>query len=139
MRVCLLYIPASKSAGLETAATAMAQALRGKGHEVDLVSGSKGELPRFAMAEYILIATEPVGLAGKLPTRLADILGQSTGTVGKRSMALVFKRGPFRNKAIKRLMKAMEAEGMAINDWAVVSSAKEAAAAAAAAPIERKR
>ena len=139
MRICLLYLPASKSGALEKAATAMAQALRGKGHEVDLVSGAKGEIPRFAMADYILIATEPLGFSGKMPPRLAGILGQSTGTSGKRSMAIVIKRGPFRNKAIKRLMKAMEGEGMAVNDWAVVANAKDAAAAAAAAPIERKR
>ena len=139
MRVCLLYVPASGSAALEMAAKAMARALEGKGHQVDLVAGTKGEIPRFAMAEYLFIATEPLGFGGKLPPRIAEILGQSTGTTGKRSMAIVLKRGPFRNKTITRLMKAMEGEGMAVNDWAVVASAKEAAAAAAGAPLERKR
>ncbi|MDA8410588.1 MAG: hypothetical protein M0001_09375 [Treponema sp.] len=139
MRICLLYLPASQSSPLEKTAKAMTEALRGKGHEVDLVSGAKGEIPRFAMAEYVFIVTEPLGFGGKLPPRLGEILGQSSGTTGKRSMAIVVKQGPFRNKTITRLMKAMEGEGMAVNDWAVVANAKEAASAAAGAPIERKR
>ena len=138
MRVCLLHVPAAKPASLETVVTAMAQALRAKGHEVDLASATKGEIPRFAMADYLIIATEPLGFSGKLPPRLADILGQGTGMSGKRSMAIVLKRGPFRNKTIFRLMKAMEAEGMNVNDWAVVGGPKEAAAAAASAPIEKR-
>ena len=138
MSICLLYIPASKPRALETAATAMAQALRGKGYEVDLVASVKGEIPRFAMADYLIIATEPLGLAGKLPPRLGDILGQGSGMSGKRSMAIVLKRGPFRNKAIFRLMKAMEGEGMNVNDWAVVASPRDAAEAATQAPIEKK-
>ncbi|HUX38111.1 MAG TPA: hypothetical protein VMV44_09455 [Rectinemataceae bacterium] len=137
MRICVLHVPAGSSGSLEAAAKAMARALQTKGHEVDLVSGAKGETPRFASADYLIVATEPLGFAGKLPPRLGEILGQSPGASGKRSMALVLKRGPFRNKTITRLMKAMEAEGMTVNDEAVVSNAREAAAAAADAPVER--
>lgn len=139
MRVCLVYVSAGASRRLEGLAAAMAKILEGKGHEVDLVSGAKGESPRFALADYVIVATEAPGLGGKLPPRLRELLGQSPGASGKRSMALLLKRGPFRGKAIGRLMKTMEAEGMAVNDWAVVGGEREAAEAAAGAPVERSR
>ena len=139
MRVCVLTVPAAKSAVLEAAAEAMAKSLQAKGHEVDLVSARKGEAPRFAMDDYVIIVTEAIGLVGKIPPRISEILGQSPGASGKRSMAMVLKRRPFGNKAIFRLMKAMEAEGMAVNDWAVVASPHAAALAAAGAPIEKNR
>jgi len=139
MRIVILQIPAARPAALGAAAEAMAREFRLKGYEVDLVAGTKGESPRFAMADYIVVATEPLGLSGKIPPRLADLLGQTPGAPGKRSMAVLLKRGPFRNKAVGRLMKAMEKEGMSVNDWAVVSGARDAAAAAAGAAVERDR
>lgn len=138
MRVCLLYVPAGKAGRLVAAAAAMAKALSGLGHEVDLVSGSKGESPRFAMADYVIVVTEPAGFGSKLPPRLAEILGQSPGASGKRSMALVLSRGFFGARAAVRLMKAMETEGMNVNDSAVAANPSEAAMAASAAPIERR-
>ena len=137
MRVCIVAIAAGSKKGIETAARAMAREIEASGHAVELLTGERGEGPRLAMSDYVIMGTEPVGFSGKLPSRVADFLAQGTGLKGKRSMAFVLKRGPFRNKTLPRLMKAMEAEGMNVNFDEVVGSSEEAARAAKAAPIER--
>jgi hypothetical protein len=139
MRVTIVIIPAGKAAALEAAAKVMAAELGKQGHEVELLIGAKGETNRLAMSEYLVFGTEPVGLRGTLPPRVGEILAQATGLSGKRGMAFVLKRGPFRNKTLPRLMKAMEAQGMTVNYGEVVKNAAEAALAAREAPIERHR
>jgi hypothetical protein len=137
MHVAIVYVPVGKPEALEAAAKAMATALKAKGHEVELLSTAKGQTHRLVMSDYVIFGTEPLGFRGKLPARVGELLAQTGGLASKRSMAFVLKRGPFRNKTIFRLMRAMEAEGMNVNYGEVVSGPGEAAKAAAEAPIER--
>ena len=137
MRVSIIYLTAGKGAALEAVAKAMAKAIEGQGHEVELLGNAKGQLQRLTNSDYVIIGVEPVGIRGKLPPRVAEILAQSGSLVAKRSMAFVLKRGPFRNKTLPRLMKAMEAQGMNVNYAEVVSGPAEATIAAKEAPIER--
>jgi hypothetical protein len=54
-------------------------------------------------------------------------------------MAFLRKRGLFGGRALARLMKAMEGEGMYVNYGEFVATIAEAEAAAKEAPIERTR
>ncbi|MEI6875027.1 MAG: hypothetical protein WCL50_07840 [Spirochaetota bacterium] len=137
MRVSIIYLTANKGAALDAVAKAMAKAIEGQGHEVELLGNAKGQLQRLTISDYVIIGVEPVGIRGKLPPRVAEILAQAGSLAAKRSMAFVLKRGPFRNKTLPRLMKAMEAQGMNVNYAEVVSGPAEAAIAAKEAPIER--
>ena len=137
MLVAIVSRPAGKPAARQAAVKAMAKAIAGRGHEVELLGDAKGQTHRLAMSGYVIIGTEPVGIGGKLPSRVADVLSQSNGITAKRSMAFVLKRGPFRNKTLPRLMKAMEAQGMNVNFGEVVRGPAEAALAAKNAPIEK--
>jgi hypothetical protein len=56
---------------------------------------------------------------------------------GKRSMAFLRKSGLRPERALGRLMKAMEAEGMIVNSAEVVANEASASEAARGAPIER--
>jgi hypothetical protein len=137
MRVSIIYLGTGNTAALEAAAKAMAKAIEGQGHEVELLGNAKGQLQRLTMSDYVIIGVEPVGIGGKLPPRVAEILAQAGNLEAKRSMAFVLKRGPFRNKTLPRLMKAMEAQGMNVNYAEVVSGPAEAALAGKEAPIAR--
>jgi hypothetical protein len=137
MRIAVVYVPAKDKARIEAAAKAMARELEKKGHMVDLSEARPGECPRLTGYDYIVFGTESASPLGKIPDRVASVLAQSGTLTGKRSMSFLRKGGLRPEKALARLMKAMEAEGMVVNCAEVVGSEEEAARAAREAPVER--
>ena len=136
MRVAIVYIRSKESAALSEAAKAMAKALDGAGHQVELADAGSGSAPRLTGFDYVILGTEPVGL-GKLPRGVPEYLAQAGALSGKRSMAFVRKSGLGSARALSRLMAAMEAEGMRVNCAEIVGNPDQAAQAARSAPIER--
>jgi hypothetical protein len=116
----------------------MAETLSSRGFEAEVFAGERGDAPRLARYDYLILCTEALGVTGRLPPRLSTLLAQSTGARGLRSMALVYRRAPFGRRALPRLMKAMEAEGMNVNYAEFVRGPAAAARAAAEAPVERR-
>ncbi|MFZ4615171.1 MAG: hypothetical protein ACOYM2_03125 [Rectinemataceae bacterium] len=139
MRVCIVYISAGNARAIASLSKAMAKAFEARGHEVEAVEGARGASPRIGSADYLVLGVEGLGFLGKLPPRLAELLAQSGGMTGKRSMAFVRKRGFFAHKTLARLMKTMEAQGMNVNYGELLASTAEAVAAGRAAPVERPR
>ncbi len=137
MRVALVYVPAREPEPLAALAKAMARALESAGHFVDLALVRADESPRLTGYDYVVIGTESASALGKIPDRVAKTLAQAGMVAGKRSMAFLRKGGLRPEKALARLMKAMEAEGMVVNCAEIVSSEAGAAEAARGAPIER--
>lgn len=137
MRVAVVYVPAKDKARIEAAARAMARELESKGHMVDLSEARPDETPRLTGYEYVVFGTESSSLFGKIPDRVTKVLAQAGTLAGKRSMSFLRKSGLRPEKALARLMKAMEAEGMIVNCAEVVGSEQEAARAARGAPVER--
>jgi hypothetical protein len=137
MRVAVVYIPSGSPDALAALAKAMTRSLEAKGHFVDLSLAGADEAPRLTGYDYVIVGTEPSSAFGKIPDKVAKTLAQSGSLSGKRSMAFLRKGGLMPDKALARLMKAMEAEGMVVNSAEVLANAQAAEAAAAEAPIER--
>jgi hypothetical protein len=137
MRVALVYIPAKTPEALAAVAKSMARALESGGHFVDLFEARADETPRLTGYDYVIVGSESATAFGKLPIRASQVLAQAGMITGKRSMAFLRKSGLRPEKALARLMKTMEAEGMVVNCSEVVKNAAEAEAAARGAPIER--
>jgi hypothetical protein len=137
MRVALVYIPAKAPEALAAVAKAMARALEAKGHFVDLAQARADESPRLTGYDYLVVGTESATAFGKIPERVAQFLAQAGMVSGKRSMAVLRKSGLRPERALNRLMKAMEAEGMIVNCAELVTNEANASAAAREAPVER--
>jgi menaquinone-dependent protoporphyrinogen IX oxidase len=138
MRVALVYIPSKSPEAIVAIAKAMARSLEAAGHFVDISEARADESPRLTGYDYVVIGTESATLLGKIPDRVSRFLAQSGSIVGKRSMAFLRKSGLRPEKALNRLMKAMEAEGMIVNCAEVVSNEASAIEAARGAPVERR-
>ncbi|MDP3179144.1 MAG: hypothetical protein Q8M76_14650, partial [Spirochaetaceae bacterium] len=112
MRVALVVVPAGSPEALSTLAKSMARVLESAGHRVDVAVAGVDETPRLAGYDYVIVGSEPLGWGGKIPAKVGQMLSQAGMVGGKRSMAFLRKAGLFPAKAMKRLMSAMEAEGM---------------------------
>jgi hypothetical protein len=137
MRIAVVFVPAKDKAKIEAAAKAMARELEKKGHMVDVGEARRDDTLRLTGYDYVVFGTESASLMGKIPDRVASVLAQSGTLTGKRSMSFLRKGGLRPEKALARLMKAMEAEGMVVNCAEVIGSEEEAALAAREAPVER--
>lgn len=137
MRVAVVYIPVQDPEPLAKLAKSMARALEAAGHFVDLAIARADESPRLTGYDYIVIGTEGADAFGKISDRVPHYLAQAGMVTGKRSMAFLRKSGFRSEKALARLMKSMEAEGMIVNCAEVLTNEASAAEAARAAPVER--
>jgi hypothetical protein len=138
MRVALIYVPAKAPDALAAVAKSMARAIEAGGHFVDLSQARPGESPSLTGYDYVIVGTESASAFGKIPPLVAETLSQAGMLAGKRSMAFLRKSGLRPEKALSRLMKAMEGEGMLVNYAEVVSKEADAVAAAREAPIEKR-
>jgi hypothetical protein len=138
MRVALIYVPAKAPDALAAVAKAMARAIEAAGHFVDVSQARPDEMPSLTGYDYVIVGTESESAFGKIPEGVARALAQAGMLSGKRSMAFLRKSGLRPEKALNRLMKAMETEGMLVNYAEVVSKEADAAHAAREAPIERR-
>lgn len=137
MRVALVYVRAKDHEALADVAKTMARTLEAAGHFVDLAEARADESPRLTGYDYIVLGTESATAFGKIPERVPQFLAQAGMIAGKRSMAFLYKSGLRPQKALARLMKAMEAEGMVISCAEVVANEADAADAAREAPVAR--
>ena len=137
MRVALVYIPAKAPEALAAVSKAMARALEAAGHFVDLSQARPDESPHLTGYDYVVIGTESATALGKISPCVAQCLAQAGMVSGKRSMAFLRKSGLRPEKALSRLMKTMEAEGMVVNCAEIVAGEAAAAQAAREAPVER--
>jgi hypothetical protein len=138
MRVALVYVPAKGPEALAAIAKSMARAIEAQGHFVDVSLARPGEAPTLTGYDYVIVGTESSSAFGKIPDLVPQILSQAGMLSGKRSMGFLRKSGFRPEKALSRLMKAMEAEGMLVNYAELVAKESDAAAVAREAPIERR-
>lgn len=130
MRIAVLCVYVKdKSQPLGTLANQVAEGMRAKGHQVDLLDAKDDVGIRLAGYEYVAVCTEPLSfLSGKIPGRLSASLSAASSLVGKRSAAFLRKSGLFSAKAMANLMRAMEKEGMTVNWTDFLLSADQALA-----------
>ena len=79
------------------------------------------------MYQYIAVGSQTLSnFSGKLPDKVGHYLGSSGMVAGKRSFAFVTKNMFGATKALSRLMKNMEKEGMFLKYSSILNSPQEA-------------
>jgi menaquinone-dependent protoporphyrinogen IX oxidase len=127
MRIAVVFIPDRSREKLLNIAKGLARGIEQQGHQVDLVDGSRDVNTKLTIYEYICVGTEPTSVfGGKIPTRATEFLSNSGMIASKRSFAFVIKRGLSTMKALSRLMKSMEREGMFLKFSDILLSPEEA-------------
>lgn len=127
MRVAVVFYPYARREKLLSIAKGLASGIQAKGHQVDIVDGSRDVNTKLTIYEYICLGTEGVSFfSSKIPERLKEFLGAAGIVAGKRSFAFVVKKGFGQGKCLSRLMKLMESEGMFLKFSEVLSAPEEA-------------
>ncbi|MCL2765057.1 MAG: hypothetical protein FWD40_07255 [Treponema sp.] len=115
MRIAVVSAPAERKQPPDYV-KAFAKGMSMMGHHVDIIDAWTEDGMRLPGYEYITVVAEPVSfLSGKIPDRVAKVLGAGSSLLGKKSAAFVRKAGLFSSRALSNLMKAMEKEGMKVN------------------------
>ncbi len=135
MRVALVGIPAGDIESLQTHLKNLARGFEASGHMVDIIDHRSDT--RISGHDFIAILSEPTGLGAKLPARISEFLSNAGTIAGKRSMAILRKRGFMSGKCLAKLMAKLEAEGMIVTCGEIVAKPEESLAAARGAPVVR--
>ncbi len=82
---------------------------------------------KLTIYQYLAIGTEPLSsFSGKIPDKVGHFLSSAGMVAGKRSFAFVTKNAFGSNKALTRLMKNMEIEGLYLKNSNIFNSPVEA-------------
>jgi flavorubredoxin len=129
MRTVVVFFSGSNRSRILALAKALAKGMESQGHQVDIVDGDHDVNTKLTAYQYLAVGTEPLsGLGGKISEKIGHFLNSAGMVAGKKSFAFVHKNVAGAGKALTRLMKAMEREGMFIKNSSVLSSAEEAEA-----------
>lgn len=127
MRAAVVFFSTSSREKVLNLAKALAKGIGQQGHQVDLIDGDRDVNAKLTMYQYLAVGCQPLGgFGGKLPDKVAQFLNSSGLVSGKRSFAFVTKTAFGSLKALARLMRGMEKEGMLIKNSAILNSAGEA-------------
>ena len=127
MRAAVVFFATNSRDRILNITRSLARGIESQGHQVDIIDGVHDVNAKLTMYQYIAVGTEPAGnFGGKIPEKVGQFLNSSGMVAGKRSFAFVTKNLSGASKALSRLMKSMEKEGMFIKFSAVLSSAQEA-------------
>lgn len=126
MRAAVVFFSTSSRERILGLAKALAKGIGQQGHQVDIIDGDHDVNAKLTMYQYLAVGSQTLaGLGGKLPDKVAQFLGSSGLVTGKRSYAFVAKSSFGSARALARLMRTMEKEGMLIKNSAVLSSPQE--------------
>ena len=127
MRAAVVFFSSASRERILALAKSLSQGMGAQGHQVDLIDGDRDVNAKLTGYQYLAIGAEPQsGFGGKLPDKVTQFLGSAGLVSGKHSFAFVSKTTFGSTKALGRLMKNMEKEGMLIKNSSVLSSPQEA-------------
>ena len=119
MRIAIVSAPAQRGK-MPDYIQSMAKGMESMGHRVDIIDAWTEDGFRLPGYEYVAVVSQPLStFSGKIPECISKVLGAGSSLVGKKSAAFIKKSGLFNNRALARLMRAMEKEGMRVN-WSDV-------------------
>ncbi|MCL2209976.1 MAG: hypothetical protein FWC19_01165 [Treponema sp.] len=128
MRIAVVSAPAVKRQPPDYVQS-LAKGMQLMGHRADIIDLWTDDGMRLPGYEYIAIAAEPVSFfSGKINDKIPRLLAAGSTLSGKKSAAFIKKTGLFSNRALSRLMYAMEKEGMIVNWSDLLLSAPHAEA-----------
>jgi hypothetical protein len=94
-------------------ARALGRGLEAGGHRVELIDAYQETEKKLSIYEFLAVGAEPLSaFSGKLADAVPKYLAAAGYLSGKRSLAFMVKQPLFAARALARLMKAMEHEGM---------------------------
>jgi flavodoxin len=138
MRIGIVYFAPKASEKTAAVAKALQRSVEALGHTVDLINASLDTSARLTMYEYLLVGTVPVSFfTGKISDRIAQYFQNAGMVSGKRSFAFIVKSGLGSGKALTRLMKVKEKEGMFVNYSDVFAIPEDASETARRLPLSR--
>jgi flavorubredoxin len=111
MRVALVFFPVDKRVKLQGLVRSLSKGIESQGHQVDVIDGSVDVGKKLTIYNYVAIVSESTGF-GKIPEKINQFLQSAGNLIGKRSSAFILNSFIGSEKALTRLMKAMEKEGM---------------------------
>jgi menaquinone-dependent protoporphyrinogen IX oxidase len=124
MRVVVVYFPVRSKEKMRTIAQALARGIEANGHRVEVIDGLADSDKKITMYDYVIVGTEQLSAwSSKILDKIPMFLSSAGHLSGKRSFAFVLKQPLFAFKALTRLMKAMEKEGMYLKFSEVLSTA----------------
>ncbi len=112
MRVAVVFFPLNQKIKLQNLSRALAKGIESQGHQVDVIDGKLDVGKKLAMYQYMCLLSESTGFFGQIPQMVSFFLRDAGNLIGKRCSAFVLKSVFGSEKAMTRLMKMMEKEGM---------------------------
>lgn len=128
MRVAVIFFADRNRQGLLALARGLQAGIESQGHQVDLIDGIRDVHSKLTAHQYAVLGTESLSITGKIPARVEPFLASAGLIQGKRCYAFVAKSFLGSNRALLRLMRAMEHEGMYLKNSGVLKSPEEARA-----------
>lgn len=128
MRVIILHFLDIQSKYNSTIIKALSDGASSNGHIVDVVDGTVStDTLRLTPYEYVVVFSPSYGLfKGKIPARVTEVLSSCGNLTGKKGAAFVTKALFSASSANQALMKAMEREGMVVNDFNIIGDSEQA-------------
>jgi flavorubredoxin len=127
MRAAVIFFSGKNREKMMRLAKALGKGIEKQGNQVDVFDGAKDTNVKLTMYQYVAIGAEPIGLlGGKIPETVATFLAASGLVSGKKSYAFITKSTFGSEKALARLMKSMEKEGMFLKNSDMLRSPTEA-------------
>ena len=127
MRTAVVFFSTTSRDRILGMAKSLAKGIEGQGHQADIIDGDHDVNAKLTIYQYLAIGTEPVsGFGGRIPEKVTQFISSSGMVSGKRSFAFVSKSTFGSGKALSRLMRSMEQEGMFIKNSAIITSPTEA-------------
>jgi menaquinone-dependent protoporphyrinogen IX oxidase len=138
MRVGIVYFPSNSGETPEKIAKALAKSLEQIGHDPTVINGDVDSSTKLSLYDYVAVIAKAVSLfGGKLHEKVGTFLANAGTVSGKRSCAFAIKTPFGSEKALARLMRAMEREGMFVNYSQIVRIPEDASESGKRLPIAR--
>ena len=108
-------------------ARALARGIESQGHSADVFDGDRDSNAKLTGYQYIAIGSDPLSaFSGRLPERVPQFLSGAGLVSGKRAFAFVTRNTLGAGRALVRLMKSMEKEGMILKSSEVFATPQAA-------------
>jgi menaquinone-dependent protoporphyrinogen IX oxidase len=127
MRAAVLFFGGTRRDKTAEVARGLAGGLEKAGHQVDVIDGDRDVNSKLTVYEYIAVGTSAVSLfTGKIDPQIAQFLSRAGMVSGKKCSAFMLNGLFGSQKALRRLMAALEHEGMFIRYSDILRSREEA-------------
>jgi hypothetical protein len=127
MRAAVIFFSGKNRDKMMRLAKALGKGIEKQGNQVDVFDGAKDTNVKLTMYQYVAVGAEPIGALGsKIPESVPIFLASAGMVSGKKCYAFIPKAAFGTEKALSRLMKSMEKEGMFLKNSDILRSAEEA-------------